>query len=368
MSTRDSKPPASKTDAPLLQVQHLHMQFPVRDGLKVQKLHALTDLSFEVRRGEAVALVGESGSGKSTAARIIARLTQPTSGKILLDGEDILEERSPSLDFRARVQMIFQDPFGSLNPVHTVGYHIERPLLRHALVDGKAEAKTRTAELLERVGLTPGAEVAGRYPHELSGGMRQRAAIARALAVSPELMLADEPTSMLDASIRVGVLNLLRELKEDRGLALLFITHDLASARYLADRTLVLYAGHLCESGPSGQVMDEPAHPYTRLLLSALPDARRAGHVAAPPRGKSGAPRLINPPPGCPFAERCPDVHDRCKTESPGMHLIAPGRLVRCHLYAEGAAIRPLTVPSPVVTDAALPTTPSSSGAPRAQA
>jgi peptide/nickel transport system ATP-binding protein len=321
-------------DAPLLQVKDLNMLFPVRDGLKVHHLHALTNLSFDVRKAEAVALVGESGSGKSTAARIIARLTKPTSGRILLDGEDILAERTASLEFRARVQMIFQDPFGSLNPVHTVGYHVERPLLRHTLVSSKAEAKVRTKELLERVGLTPGHEVASRYPHELSGGQRQRAAIARALAVSPELVLADAPTSMLDASIRVGVLNLLRELKEDRGLALLFITHDLASARYLADRTLVLYAGHLCESGPSGQVMDEPAHPYTRLLLSALPDARRAGQVAEPPRGKSGAPRLIDPPPGCAFADRCPEVHDRCRRESPGMHLIAPGRLVRCHLYS----------------------------------
>jgi peptide/nickel transport system ATP-binding protein len=336
------RPAAS--DRPLLEVRDLQMIFNIRDGLKVQHLHALTDLSFEVRRGEAVALVGESGSGKSTAARIVARLTRPTAGKILLDGEDILATRSATLDFRARVQMIFQDPFGSLNPVHTIGYHVERPLLRHALVDGKVQAKARTRELLERVGLTPGDEVAARYPHELSGGQRQRAAIARALAVSPELVLADEPTSMLDASIRVGVLNLLRELKEDRGLALLFITHDLASARYLADRTLVLYAGHLCESGPSGQVMDEPAHPYTRLLLSALPDARRAGEVAAPPAGKSGAPRLINPPVGCPFAERCPDVHERCRKESPAMHLIAPGRLVRCHLYSGGAtptSVRP---------------------------
>ncbi len=325
---------------PLLQVRDLSMVFPVRDGLRTHHLHALSALSFEVRRGEAVALVGESGSGKSTAARLVARLAAPTSGHILLSGEDVLQRRRATLDFRARVQMIFQDPFGSLNPVHTVGYHVTRPLLRHSLVGSRAAARVRAHELLERVGLTPGAEVAARYPHELSGGQRQRAAIARALAVSPELVLADEPTSMLDASIRVGVLNLLRELKEDRGLALLFITHDLASARYLADRTLVLYAGHLCESGPSGPLMDEPAHPYTRLLLSALPDPRRAGEVAPPPLVRGGAPRLLDPPPGCAFVDRCPEVHERCRREPPAMHLIAPGRLVRCHLYS-GAGTTP---------------------------
>jgi peptide/nickel transport system ATP-binding protein len=319
-----------------LEVRALSKQFRSGGVLHPSKLHAVDDVSFALTPGRITALAGESGSGKSTVAKLILRLLESTDGALVFDGRDVTRQRRrrDMLEYRSRVQMIFQDPFGSLNPVHTVGYHVERPLLRHSLVSSKAEAKVRTKELLERVGLTPGHEVASRYPHELSGGQRQRAAIARALAVSPELVLADEPTSMLDASIRVGVLNLLRELKEDRGLALLFITHDLASARYLADRTLVLYAGHLCESGPSGQVMDEPAHPYTRLLLSALPDARRAGQVAEPPRGKSGAPRLIDPPPGCAFADRCPEVHDRCRRESPGMHLIAPGRLVRCHLYS----------------------------------
>jgi peptide/nickel transport system ATP-binding protein len=325
------------SDTTLLDVQGLSKTFPVRKGLRVKDLHALSSLSFEVRRGEAVALVGESGCGKSTAARLIARLGDATSGRILLDGDDVLASRRPNLAFRAKVQMIFQDPFGSLNPVHTIGHHIERPLLIHGLVADKAAAKARTAELLERVGLTPGKDVAARFPHELSGGQRQRAAIARALAVNPELLLADEPTSMLDASIRVGVLNLLRELKQERGLGLLFITHDLASARYLADRTLVLYAGRLVESGPSGQVMDDPQHPYTKVLLSALPDPRRKSGQA-PVQVKTSAPKLIDPPPGCAFADRCPVVQDVCRQSTPKLTLVAPDRLVRCHLVKEASA------------------------------
>jgi peptide/nickel transport system ATP-binding protein len=317
----------------LLDVQGLSKTFPVRKGLRVKDLHALSSLSFEVKRGEAVALVGESGCGKSTAARLIARLGDATSGRILLDGDDVLTGR-PTLSFRSKVQMIFQDPFGSLNPVHTIGHHIERPLLIHGLVKDKEAARARTAELLERVGLTPGREVAARYPHELSGGQRQRAAIARALAVNPELLLADEPTSMLDASIRVGVLNLLKDLKTERGLGLLFITHDLASARYLADRTLVLYAGRLVESGPSGMVMDTPSHPYTKVLLSALPDPRRQSSA---PVAKTNAPKLIDPPPGCAFADRCPDVHDRCRTETPKLVQIAKERYSRCHLAGPSA-------------------------------
>jgi ABC-type glutathione transport system ATPase component len=222
-----------------------------------------------VDRGEALALVGESGSGKSTAARLVARLLAPTSGAILLDGFDVLRQRV-TLSYRRRIQMIFQDPFASLNPVHTVAYHLARPLLRH----GKAHRRDvgdRIHALLEQVGLTPASEIARKHPHQLSGGQRQRVAIARALAVEPDLILADEPTSMLDASIRVGVLNLLRDLKEQRGIAILLITHDLASARYLADQTIVLRAGHAIERGPTVEIMSSPQAAYTRELLSAVP-------------------------------------------------------------------------------------------------
>src|SRR5262249_41125083 len=185
----------------------------------------------------------------------------------------------------------------SLNPVHTVGYHLARPLKRHGKARGKDQVAARVRDLLEAVGLTPPDEIARKHPHQLSGGQRQRVAVARALAVRPDLILADEPTSMLDASIRIGVLNLMRELKEKRGIAFLFITHDLASARYLADRTMVMYAGHLVEGGPSTELMDDPQHPYTRLLLSALPDPRRPLSAAAPLPANSGTPTLIDRPP-----------------------------------------------------------------------
>jgi peptide/nickel transport system ATP-binding protein len=207
----------------------------------------LGNVSFDVRPGEVVALVGESGSGKSTVARIVAGLVPPSAGEVRVAGT---------------LGMIFQDPFGSLNPVHTVRYHLERPLRRHR--------KTRTVtELLETVGLAPAAELAKKFPDQLSGGQRQRVAIARALAVEPQVILADEPTSMLDASIRIGVLNLLRDLKEQQGIAFLYITHDLASARYLADRIMVMRGGEIVDAGRADELLGSPQHDYTRALLSA---------------------------------------------------------------------------------------------------
>jgi peptide/nickel transport system ATP-binding protein len=220
-------------------------------GKRFGSHQVLEDVSFEVGRGEAIALVGESGSGKSTAARIIAGLTPPTAGTVSASGA---------------VQMIFQDPFASLNPVHTIGYHLARPLVRHRIATGKA-ALARVHELLDAVGLGPAAEVAAKHPHQLSGGQRQRVAIARALAARPDLIVADEPTSMLDASIRIGVLNLLRDLKEQHGIAILLITHDLGSARYLADRTVVLLRGRVVEAGPTSALLAAPQHSYTQRLI-----------------------------------------------------------------------------------------------------
>ena len=213
----------------------------------------LDDVSFEVARGEALAIVGESGSGKSTAARIIAGLVPATSGTVATTGV---------------VQMIFQDPFASLNPVHTIGYHLARPLVRHRIVTGKAAITARIHALLDAVGLGPPAEVAAKHPHQLSGGQRQRVAIARALAVEPDLIIADEPTSMLDASIRIGVLNLLRDLKEQRDIAIVLITHELGSARYLADRTVVLYRGRIVETGATSALFAAPEHSYTQKLIA----------------------------------------------------------------------------------------------------
>jgi peptide/nickel transport system ATP-binding protein len=250
-----------------LEVQDLSKSFA--------KLRAVDDVSFTLRPGTITALVGESGSGKSTIARLIARLYEPTSGQIVFD--------RGVKSYRSQVQMIFQDPFGSLNPVKTVRHHIERPLRIHDVVprDG---VRQRVHELLARVGLVPPEHVAAKYPHQLSGGQRQRVAIARALAVEPTVLVADEPISMLDVSIRIGILNLMQKLKDELGIAILYITHDLASARYVADEVLVMYAGQIVEQGPTEDVLQEPLHLYTQLLLSAVPGA--GGRVA---RGDLGA-------------------------------------------------------------------------------
>jgi peptide/nickel transport system ATP-binding protein len=255
--------------APLLAVEHLEKRYG--------SLRAVADVSFEIERGEVVALVGESGSGKSTVARLLARLETPTAGAIKIAGTDVLasEPRGASLTYRRRVQMIFQDPYASLNPAHTIGHHLERPLARHHRAR-RDDLAARVSRLLVDVGLTPPAQIAERRPHELSGGQRQRVAIARTLAVEPDLLIADEPTSMLDVSLRVDVLNLLMKLRDERRLAILFITHDLASARYLADRVLVMAGGAIVDGGPTEELIAKPSHPYTKLLLAAAPDQRRA--------------------------------------------------------------------------------------------
>ena len=297
---------------------------------------AADDVSFRIHRGEAVALVGESGSGKSTIARILMRLEKPDRGEIRLDGENVLssEPRRASLGYRGRVQMIFQDPFGSLNPVHDVAHHLVRPLLRHRLANAST-ARARAMELLRTVGLEPAEDFIDVHPYELSGGQRQRVAIARALAVEPELLVADEPTSMLDVSIRMGILNLLAGLKKDWRLAILLITHDLASARYLADRILVLFQGRVVEDGESDALMERPAHPYTRALLASVADIGKGGGAnaaAAEPGEKDG--EAGN---GCPFAPRCPEALEICRSSDPAPRPV-DGRLVRCHRY-------PLDVP-----------------------
>jgi peptide/nickel transport system ATP-binding protein len=244
------------------------------------------------------------------------------------------EPRSASLAYRADVQMIFQDPFASLNPVHTVGYHLERPLRVHDKVRGGAECREQIASLLAAVGLTPAGEFVDKFPHELSGGQRQRVAFARALAVDPAVMLADEPISMLDVSIRMGILNLMERLKQERGITYLYITHDIASARYIADETIVMYAGRMVEGAAGDDHIRQPAHPYTQLLLSAVPDPRARRVRQA--RVRAEAPSLIDPSPGCPFAARCPRVMDVCRQIMPGVEMIAPRHWVRCHLYGSG--------------------------------
>jgi peptide/nickel transport system ATP-binding protein len=233
-----------------------------------------------------------------------------------------------------KMQMIFQDPFASLNPVHTVGYHLERPLQVHAKARGGGARRDQIASLLAAVGLTPAADFVDKFPHELSGGQRQRVAFARALAVDPAVMLADEPVSMLDVSIRMGILNLMERLKQERGIAYLYITHDIASARYIADETIVMYAGRMVEGAAGDDLVRTPAHPYTQLLLSAVPDPRT--RRIRQTRARAEPPMLIDPPPGCPFAPRCPRVMDVCRQTMPGVEMIAPRHWVRCHLYGPG--------------------------------
>lgn len=337
--TPAENPITKKVGPPLIQVRGLTKYYSVGRGFNEKKLRALNDISFDLFRGECIALVGESGSGKSTVLKILARLEPPSAGRILFQGKELLkhEPDRASLDYRSQVQMIFQDPFGSLNPVHTVRHHLARPLLRHNRVKGKGELERQILALLETVGLNPAKEFADKHPHQMSGGQRQRVAIARALAVSPVIILADEPISMLDVSIRMGILNLMHDLKTATSVGYLYVTHDVASARYIADRTMVMYAGHMVEGGPSETLLDFPAHPYTKLLLEAVPDPK--GNIFRELPAKSGSPQLVDPPPGCPFADRCPEVMDICRKESPQPVPLkrkdVEGHFVRCHLYTE---------------------------------
>jgi peptide/nickel transport system ATP-binding protein len=295
-----------------------------------RKVHAVDDVTFSLTPGTITALVGESGSGKSTVARVLARLHDPTAGSVVFEGLDVT--RCDVLRYRSQVQMIFQDPFGSLNPVKTVAHHIERPLLIHNIVPRK-QVEERVHELLKTVGLVPPEHIARKYPHELSGGQRQRVAIARALAVEPRVILADEPTSMLDVSIRIGILNLMLALKTDRQLAFLYVTHDLASARYVADEMLVMYAGQIVEQGPTEEVLQNPLHPYTRLLLSSVPDPRAGLRLedVAVRRSRHSA---LDPVAGCRFVDRCPLAIGVCSEQTPQLVEARPSQAARCHVTA----------------------------------
>jgi peptide/nickel transport system ATP-binding protein len=332
-----------RSEKPILRVRGLGKTFSSRRIFGARReVVAARDVSFTLSEGEAVALVGESGSGKSTIARLILRLEAADVGEITLDGMNVLAEepRRASRGYRRRVQMVFQDPFGSLNPVHSVEHHLVRPLRIHEAKGGDTgvrrgkvrDYRSRAADLLAGVGLEPPEEFLDRHPYELSGGQRQRVAIARALAVDPDLLVADEPTSMLDVSIRMDILNVLARLKQERSLAILLITHDLASARYLADRVLVLFRGRIVEEGPSRELVESPKHPYTRALLDSIAEAgRETGPASAPRSGLSK-----DAASGCPFASRCPEVMDVCRTVEPGSSDLG-NRHVRCHLYEDGA-------------------------------
>ena len=301
-----------------------------------QIVHAVRDVSFNLYRGAVVALVGESGSGKSTAARLLAGQERLTSGTIKLAGKTVdVTSHNAFRHYKSQVQYVFQDPFASLNPVHTVRYHLERPLKLH---HGKgANTDTEVATLMEQVRLTPAKQFLVKYPHELSGGQRQRVSFARALAARPTVLLADEPVSMLDVSIRLEMLSLLDDLRQRFSLAMLYITHDIASARYFADEVLVMYAGEIVERGPAEEITQQPAHPYTQLLVASAPDPDNLGSTLR--RGANGTqrqgPQQTRTPEraataGCPFSPRCPLAEDRCRQEDPALLPITATRGAAC--------------------------------------
>ena len=326
----------------VLVANHLRKDFPlgqfIGSGRVVQ---AVEDASLTLYAGQATALVGESGSGKTTVARMLAGMHMPTRGDILFRGQPVrLQRGAEKRPYIRQVQYVFQDPFASLNPAHNVRYHLSRPLRRHGHARNAREVEEQSLALLEKVSLTPARQFLDKYPHQLSGGQRQRVSIARSLAVQPAVLLADEPVSMLDVSIRLDVLNLLLKLKEEEGLAFLFITHDIASARYFAERTQVMYAGQMVEGGPSEEVIRRPRHPYTRLLRSAAPDPDRMaqaaggsmnGVAALPERGEP--PSLIKPPSGCRFHLRCPHAMEICRQAFPARTDFGGGHWTHCHLY-----------------------------------
>jgi oligopeptide/dipeptide ABC transporter ATP-binding protein len=317
---------------PLLRTEGLTRHFRVGKLLSRQVLHAVDDVNLTIGRGEIVALVGESGSGKSTIARLLARVYKPTSGEIYFEGRQLssLRTRRDRLAYASDVPMVFQDPYSSINPAYRVTHGIRRALRLHKGLGGGLR-RDEVERVLDSVGLVPPGKLAGKFPHELSGGQRQRVGFAQALAFSPKLIIADEPVSMLDVSIRIGLLNLMSELREREGVSFLYITHDVASARYIADRVLVMYAGHLVEEGPVEDVIQRPKHPYTQLLLSAVPDPR------APLRVSDGAdvgepPKVVNPSEGCRFRRRCPYAIAECETVTPLLRPLGPGRLAACHV------------------------------------
>jgi oligopeptide/dipeptide ABC transporter ATP-binding protein len=324
---------------PLLQTFGLTKHFKVGGNFSRKTLHAVDDVDLVINRKEIVALVGESGSGKSTIARLLARVYQPTAGEIRYQGTSLqsMRTRKQSLAYRSDVPMVFQDPFSSLNPAYPVSHGIMRGLILHRPELSCAQRREEAIRVVETVGLKPAGEMLDRYPYELSGGQRQRIGFAQALAYRPTLILADEPVSMLDVSIRIGLLNVMADLREQEDVSFLYITHDIASARYVSDRIMVMYAGHIVESGPTEEVLANPHHPYTQLLLSAVPDPRAPLNVEAD-TDKGEPPRVINPGVGCRFRWRCPVAIDICAKVTPPLLELAPAHYAACHVAAAASA------------------------------
>jgi peptide/nickel transport system permease protein len=328
----EAGPPAADSP-PLLEVDDVSRHFNLRGFWSKKTLHAVDDISFAIGRREIVALVGESGSGKSTVARLLTLVYAPNSGEIRFEGKPVsaLRGRRDRLAYRGYVPMVFQDPYASINPAYRVSHGIMRAIELHRPDIRSSGRRAEAIRVMDAVGLHPAETMLSKYPYELSGGQRQRVGFAQALALRPKLIVADEPVSMLDVSIRVGLLNLMAELRTREDVSILYITHDLASARYVADRLIVMYAGHIVETGPVEQVMAAPRHPYTQLLLSAVPDPRSrrddtgAADAAEPPK-------VVDPAPGCRFEPRCPFAIEECRHVTPHLGEVAPSQFAACHV------------------------------------
>ena len=317
----------------LLVVRGLKQYYPVKGGLGKEPSYvkAVDNVDFEVRRGEVFGIVGESGCGKSTLGKSICKLIEPTEGSIVLDGEEISKYTPKQMrPIRKKVQMVFQDPYASLNPRMSVRDIVAEPLIIHGLTKTREETDQKVVELLRRVGLDD--YHANRYPHEFSGGQRQRIGIARALAVQPQLIIADEPVSALDVSIQSQVLNLMNQLKRDMNLTYIFVAHDLSVVEHISDRVGVMYLGNFVEEGDKYSLYQNPLHPYTQALLSAVPipdpKAKKDRIIL-----EGNIPSALNPPSGCKFHTRCPKCMERCKTEAPQKYQVGDDHFVYCHLY-----------------------------------
>ena len=323
---------------PLLAVNDLKMHFAIPRGLFGRDravVHAVDGVSFEIARGETLSLVGESGCGKSTVARTLLRLLQPTSGQIVLKGRRI-DDLSPGAfrPLRRAIQIVFQDPFSSLNPRLTVRAALSEPMRNFGLASSPADLGRRLDALMARVGLPR--DALDRFPHEFSGGQRQRIGIARALAPEPDLVVCDEAVSALDVSVKAQIVNLFQDLQRELGLALLFISHDLAIVEHMTDRVAVMYLGRIVEIGPCREIFGAPKHPYTQALLSAVPVPDPAAERQRAPLS-GDVPSPVNPPKGCHFHTRCPKVFDRCRRETPFLKAVSPDRSTACHLYDDPA-------------------------------
>ena len=336
-----SQPPSAPTSAPLVRATDLAKTFDVSapwlnrviERRPRTLLHAVDGVSFEIERGQTLALVGESGCGKSTVARLLVGLYKPSRGSFQFDGQDahLGYGGADAHALRRRIQMIFQDPYASLNPRWRVEDIVGEPLREHAMAAGAAELRERVGALLESVGLSPLDMT--KFPHQFSGGQRQRVSIARALATEPEFLVCDEPTSALDVSVQAQVLNIMKDLQQRRGLTYLFISHNLAVVRHVSDAVGVMYLGRLVELADKASLFASPRHPYTRMLLDAIPKMHDTGQARTPVQGE--VPNPLSPPPGCAFNPRCPHANDRCRSERPAL-LSLGGIRIACHAVQEG--------------------------------